>query len=326
MTTDFDPDEAENHLNRSTLGDYAYSELLLRRAIDRVRELLAEAALADEKMAHYAAITRAEKAERELDEARAAASPTNAPTDTATGRATEGCEATTSGLCLDLVEGFGGCGEGECIHGPHVRAGLLAAPTDTATEPKEAPLPSGWYKAQAVRGRAKATMAKEGIPVGTDTATEPLFTGWAVEANGGLVFFVPQDKEDVIKRTGAVDLFPHGVRPAAPTATEPRAIDMVHDLHRAIHGDSWAKPQPPREVWDELLAHVEGMAAGRCHVCMTKDARPAAPTVTADWTEEFRAALMREHADDWDMETVAEAAHTCADALNRLLAEQGGEG
>jgi len=40
MTTEFDPDEAEAHLNQSrTPGDLSYSELLLRRAIDRVREL-----------------------------------------------------------------------------------------------------------------------------------------------------------------------------------------------------------------------------------------------------------------------------------------------
>lgn len=33
--------------------------------------------------------------------------------------------------------------------------------------------------------------------------------------------------------------------------------------------------------------------------------------------ELFRKALTREHAQDWDMETVAEAAYICADALNR---------
>jgi hypothetical protein len=42
----------------------------------------------------------------------------------------------------------------------------------------------------------------------------------------------------------------------------------------------------------------------------TPDPRPWSPLV-----ERFRSALMREHADDWDMETVSEAAHICAHVM-----------
>lgn len=37
---------------------------------------------------------------------------------------------------------------------------------------------------------------------------------------------------------------------------------------------------------------------------------------TADMTEKFRTALMEVHANDWTMETIAEAAHICAGAIS----------
>jgi hypothetical protein len=43
--------------------------------------------------------------------------------------------------------------------------------------------------------------------------------------------------------------------------TEARTIDearlqMVRDLHRAVYGDVWARPEPPSVVWAELLDRV----------------------------------------------------------------------
>jgi hypothetical protein len=43
---------------------------------------------------------------------------------------------------------------------------------------------------------------------------------------------------------------------------EPRSIDearlqMVHDLHRAVLGATWARPEPPADVWRMLLDRVE---------------------------------------------------------------------
>jgi hypothetical protein len=35
----------------------------------------------------------------------------------------------------------------------------------------------------------------------------------------------------------------------------------------------------------------------------------------------FRAALMKRHSDDWDMETVAEAAYICAEAVQPFIAQ-----
>jgi hypothetical protein len=48
--------------------------------------------------------------------------------------------------------------------------------------------------------------------------------------------------------------------PIDPLA-EPRTIDearqqMVAALHRALYGDSWARPEPPSVVWAELIEAV----------------------------------------------------------------------
>lgn len=36
----------------------------------------------------------------------------------------------------------------------------------------------------------------------------------------------------------------------------PTALDMVVDLHCAIYGDTWARPETPAEVWEMLLEEV----------------------------------------------------------------------
>jgi hypothetical protein len=46
-----------------------------------------------------------------------------------------------------------------------------------------------------------------------------------------------------------------------PTTVEPHTIDearqqMIHDLHRALYGNSWPQPLSPAEVWDDLLQDV----------------------------------------------------------------------
>jgi len=56
-------------------------------------------------------------------------------------------------------------------------------------------------------------------------------------------------------------------------------------------------------LWDELdrlRAEREGVAVGH-----------------GELTERFREALMAEHGEDWDMDTVSEAAHVCATAIGR---------
>jgi hypothetical protein len=43
------------------------------------------------------------------------------------------------------------------------------------------------------------------------------------------------------------------------------------------------------------------------------------PRFDPDIVELFRAALMKHHANDWDMETVAEAAYICAEAIQPMI-------
>jgi hypothetical protein len=42
---------------------------------------------------------------------------------------------------------------------------------------------------------------------------------------------------------------------AAQTIDEARLL-MVADLHRAVYGDTWARPESPAVVWRELLDRV----------------------------------------------------------------------
>lgn len=47
----------------------------------------------------------------------------------------------------------------------------------------------------------------------------------------------------------------------------PSPLEMVEDLHRAVYGDMWARPESPERVWAMLLAKVRGLAAGWCGEC-----------------------------------------------------------
>lgn len=33
-------------------------------------------------------------------------------------------------------------------------------------------------------------------------------------------------------------------------------LEMAHELHTAVFGDSWARPESPKQVWEMLLEHV----------------------------------------------------------------------
>lgn len=55
---------------------------------------------------------------------------------------------------------------------------------------------------------------------------------------------------------------------------EPTAQEMVHDLHRALYGDSWARPESPQQVWSMLLEKVRGLTEGRCWKCMEREWLP----------------------------------------------------
>lgn len=33
-------------------------------------------------------------------------------------------------------------------------------------------------------------------------------------------------------------------------------LEMVHELHTAMYGSSWARPESPKQVWEMLLGRV----------------------------------------------------------------------
>jgi hypothetical protein len=82
------------------------------------------------------------------------------------------------------------------------------------------------------------------------------------------------------------------LRAALATRTEPAAIDMVTDLHRAVYGDTWARPESPQQVWEMLLGQVRGLASGWCGECERRAARAAAGSVTPtdrEWVDDVLA-------------------------------------
>lgn len=42
---------------------------------------------------------------------------------------------------------------------------------------------------------------------------------------------------------------------------EPRLIDLVRELHEAVHGLSWTCTESPALVWNQLLAEVRELRA-----------------------------------------------------------------
>lgn len=67
---------------------------------------------------------------------------------------------------------------------------------------------------------------------------------------------------------------------------------------------------------DALLAHPDLLAALAVEAGGKDDGNERQPT--SDLAEVFREALMREHHNDWDMETVAEGAHICARQMEQV--------
>jgi hypothetical protein len=55
-------------------------------------------------------------------------------------------------------------------------------------------------------------------------------------------------------------------------STEPEPIELVRQLRTALGLPDVALPATPQQVWEDALAHVRGLAEGRCHICMLKDA------------------------------------------------------
>ena len=46
-------------------------------------------------------------------------------------------------------------------------------------------------------------------------------------------------------------------RYVAPTTIDAARLQMVTDLHIAVHGDTWARPEPASDVWRLLLDIVK---------------------------------------------------------------------
>ena len=44
--------------------------------------------------------------------------------------------------------------------------------------------------------------------------------------------------------------------PICQRHANPARYEMVEELHRAVHGASWARPEPPSEVWRALIGEV----------------------------------------------------------------------
>ena len=53
----------------------------------------------------------------------------------------------------------------------------------------------------------------------------------------------------------------------------PDVIDLIHELHTAVFGDSWARPQSPKWVWEMLLDRVRSMRAEQDELQRRLDAR-----------------------------------------------------
>jgi len=57
----------------------------------------------------------------------------------------------------------------------------------------------------------------------------------------------------LIRRSGVSVYIP---TPTVSISADAARQEMVHDLHRAVHGQTWAQPRTPKEVWAELVMQV----------------------------------------------------------------------
>jgi hypothetical protein len=111
-------------------------------------------------------------------------------------------------------------------------------------------------------------------------------------------------------------------------ADEPTDDDLAigRENRRGVLGPLEGSPSEIIDQLRELLAnqterandHLAAWKRERAEVERLRAAAPASEddeVTRSEMVERFRKALMQRHHDDWDMETVAEAAHICAEEL-----------
>lgn len=52
----------------------------------------------------------------------------------------------------------------------------------------------------------------------------------------------------------------------APASIDEARLFMVHALHEAVFGSSWARPESPAEVWSMLLDKVREASVCTCRI------------------------------------------------------------
>ena len=88
------------------------------------------------------------------------------------------------------------------------------------------------------------------------------------------------------------------------------AVALNSMLHSSLGVGTPCATACTHEVVGSWTALGVANVIGRAH-----DRDMASMAGPLDWVEVFRKALMRGHSADWDMDTVAEAAHICAQAV-----------
>lgn len=98
------------------------------------------------------------------------------------------------------------------------------------------------------------------------------------------------------------------------------AFDLDREAERAFPLRALVGGRPAAPTREEIHdAREEGYRAGwAAKALLSRSA--AEPNDPGEIVERFRKALMVAHADDWDMDTVAEAAHVCAEEVTSWAA------
>lgn len=69
-------------------------------------------------------------------------------------------------------------------------------------------------------------------------------------------------KRDLAKAEWVVNTYRNETLGWDRLMTPPTPIELVRELHEAVHGSSWARPDSPQAVWNELLAEVRARVGG----------------------------------------------------------------
>lgn len=80
--------------------------------------------------------------------------------------------------------------------------------------------------------------------------------------------------------------------------SDPTLHDLVSQLHIAVHGSTWARPESPAVVWAELLAIVQ-------------DRHTEILALLCDWRQEALTAIFHAGSDDDQAHFHAEFAARC---------------